>query len=566
MRAGALVGLLALLLPVSCGSSEPTAEGADIERTGPATMERVRFDDVAADVGLDFRHSAFRWGTGPDPSAMMGGGLCWIDYDRDGWLDLFAVDTWSEGEWGDWRAAGGIPTSRLFRNDAGRFTDVTAETGAGVEDRSGGCVAADLDRDGWTDLFVTTERSDVLLWNDRGAGFVDDADGVEPSGLATFGWHAGAAVGDVDGNGWPDVFVAGYTDLNRPIPSATRGFPNTHEPEPDLLFLNEGPGGGARTRFRDVAAESGIEPSGAEYGLGAVLGDLDLDGDLDLHVANDTTPNQLYEHRGVSPDGVPRYAEVGTEAGVDDDGAGMGVAAADLDGDGRPELVTTNQLDELHVLARNTSDASLTFTDLRGEAGVPELGDGSTGWGASWADLDLDGDLDLAVANGKIPVRDLDADREPLLILEDTSGPDDGPLLVDAGELVGLEAVGPVLGRGLAAADHDNDGDVDLAVGTIGGRLVLLRNSGAGGNWLTVATPTPMPGAVVTLRLPDGTTRSRQLLAGSSYLSSEDPRAHFGLGPVDRVDEVILTAPDGSTTRRTDVATGQIIELVPDEG
>lgn len=558
---------LVVIGTVSCGRADPVAEGADLDRPPVPSMADVRLADVAADVGLDSRHSAFRWGPGPDPVAMMGGGLCWIDYDGDGWLDLYQVDTWSSGEWGRWRSEGSIPRSRLFRNDTGRFVDVTEETGAGVENRGMGCVAADLDDDGWTDLYVTTERENVLLWNDGGRGFTADDDLPAPSGAGVYGWHAGASAGDVDGDGRIDLFVAGYTDLNHPNPSTTRpGFPNPFVGERDVLLLNDGPVGGARARFRDVATEAGIEPDGPDYGLGAELTDLDLDGDLDLHVANDTTPNQLYENRGPDPQGIPRFVEIGGPAGVADEGAGMGVASSDLDGDGRPELTVTNQLDELHVLARNTSsDAAVSFTDLREEAGVPRLGVGRTGWGASWADLDLDGDLDLALAHGAIPVGDLEADREPLMVLEDTSGPGAGPALRDVSATIGLEHVGPVLGRGLAAADYDNDGDVDLAVGTIGSPMVLLRNTGAGGNWLVVALPTPEPGAVVTIRLADGTTQRRELVAGSSYLSSEDPRALFGLGAVERVDEVLVELPDGRTLARTDVAAGQVLELDPAE-
>ena len=132
-----------------------------------------------------------------------------------------------------------------------------------METRGNGCVAADLDLDGWTDLYITTERENVLLWNEGGDRFVDDVSLDVPSGAAAFGWHAGAAVGDVDGNGWPDLFVAGYADLNRRIPTATRGFPNTFEPEPDLLFLNDGPVDGGRIAFREVASQVGLEPGGA---------------------------------------------------------------------------------------------------------------------------------------------------------------------------------------------------------------------------------------------------------------------------------------------------------------
>ena len=520
-------------------------------------MELVSFEDVAGEVGLDFRHGAFQWETGPDPTAMMGGGVCWVDYDRDGWLDLYAVNTWSEGEWGRWREQGALPSSRLYRNDAGRFVDVTEEIEAGVETRGNGCVAADLDLDGWTDLYVTTERANVLLWNDEGKRFLDDAELLEPSGAAAFGWHSGAAVGDVDGNGWPDLFVAGYTDLNRPITSATMGFPNTHEPEHDLLFLSDGPAGDARVRFRDVASDVGIEPDGADHGLGSVLSDLDADGDLDLYVANDTTPNQLYENVAADGSAGFRFVEQGVSAGTGDTGAGMGVASADVDGDRLPELVTTNQLTERDVVLRNDSDADLAFVDALPAIGLPELGVGSTGWGASWIDADLDTDLDLFVGHGAIPVRDLTDDREPSQLLENQGVDGFGDVSAD----VGLEAVGPRLGRGVAAADFDNDGDMDIAMGTIGGDIVLLRNSGAGGTWLEVATEAPAPGAVVTVELPDGGVLRRELVAGGSYLSSEDPRAHFGLGGADRVASVTVVWPDGTTVIRADVDVDQILRV-----
>ncbi len=356
LRATRVVALLALyaLTGASCGSG--SAEGADVDRPGTPGTELVRFENVAADVGLDFRHSAFRWDTSPDPGAMMGGGVCWIDYDDDGWMDLFVVDTWSNGEWGRWRKRGALPSSRLFRNEHGRFTDVTEDTGSAVETRGNGCVAADLDLDGHTDLYVTTERDNVLLWN-TGDGFVPD-DGA--AGVSAYGWHAGAAVGDVNADGWPDLFVAGYADLNRPVAGATKGFPNPFEPEPDLLYLNKGPADGGRVTFGDITGGAGIEPDGAEYGLGAVVTDVDLDGDLDLYVANDTQPNRLYVNETTSggrPSDV-RFVDTGVSAGVDDPNAGMGVASGDASGDGRPDLVVTNLGDQRHgVFFSATRDA-----------------------------------------------------------------------------------------------------------------------------------------------------------------------------------------------------------------
>ncbi len=551
--------VVGLVLAAGCGADDAqVAIGADVDRPAEASIDLVDFTDVAAEVGLDFRHGAFRWEAGPDPAAMMGGGVCWIDYDRDGWLDLYAVNTWSNGEWGRWRSeVGELPASRLYRNDAGIFEEVTDEVGARVETRGNGCVAADLDADGWTDLYITTERENVLLWNDGGDRFVDDATLDVPSGAAAFGWHAGAAVGDVDGNGWPDLFVAGYADLNRGIPTASKGFPNTFEPEPDLLFLNDGPVDGARVAFREAASRVGLEPDGPDYALGAVLSDLDLDGDLDLYVAHDTTPNKLYENR-MAEEGV--FVEQGAAAGVGDVGAGMGVASGDFDGDGFPDLATTNQLDERHVLVRNTGEGPFRFVDARRAGGVADFGAGSTGWGASWADVDLDGDLDLITAAGAIPVRDVEADRELPTLLENT-----GTGFVDATATVGLDDVGPRLGRGLAAADFDNDGDVDVAMGTIGGQLTLLRNSGAGGTWLEVGTSAPTPGLVVTVELDDGTELRREVLVGSSYLSSEDPRILLGLGGAERAKLVTVEWPDGTVTTYDDVEADQLLIVDRDD-
>ena len=544
-----------VLALASCGGEDAAvADGADIDRPTAASMASVRLVDVARDVGLDFRHGAFRWEAGPDPAAMMGGGLCWIDYDRDGWLDLYMVNTWSTGEWGAWRGeVGELPASHLYRNDEGRFVDVTDAVGARLETRGNGCVAADLDLDGWTDLYVTTERENVLLWNDAGGRFVDDRSLDVPSGAAAFGWHGGAAVGDVDGNGWPDLYVAGYADLNRRIPSASRGFPNTFEPEPDLLFLNGGPVEGGRVAFSEDADRLGLEPDGADYALGALLSDLDLDGDLDLYVAHDTTPNRVYENRFAIDEG---FVLQGPDAGVGDEGAGMGVASGDADGDGLPELVTTNEFDERHVLVENRSDRSLRFVDALAAAGIAEFGVGATGWGTAWVDLDLDGDLDLIAASGAIPVRDLEADREATLLLENT-----GTGFVDAATTVGLDAVGPRLGRGVATADFDNDGDMDVAMGTIGGEVTLLRNSGAGGSWLQVATPSPAPGLVVEVELADGTTIRRELHVGSSYLSSGDPRIHIGLDGADAAALVTVTWPDGDVSTFADVAANQVLDV-----
>jgi hypothetical protein len=194
---------------------------------------------------------------------------------------------------------------------------------------------------------------------------------------------------------------------------------------------------------------------------------------------------------------------------------------------------------------------SPSFTDVRKTLG-PDFG-ASTGWGVSWADLDLDTDLDLVVANGAIPVTDLAGDAQPFQVFSQG----DGARFSDVGPDAGLGAVGPLLARGSAVADYDNDGDLDVAVTTVGGALKLLQNQATTGNWLEVDLGGVVPGAVVSVTLPDGRTLTREVHAGSSYLSSEDPRAHVGLGDAGEARKVTVTWPGGDETRVDGVAANQ---------
>jgi hypothetical protein len=535
-----------------------TVDVAATEQPGPdrGPAADLRLVDVAAGVGLGFEHGAFRWDESPDPVAMMGGGLCWLDVDDDGWLDLYVVNAWAEQERARWLDEGGLPRNALYRNDHGRFVDVSEGSGADLAVRGNGCVAADLDRDGDTDLYVTTDTNAALLWNDGDGTFTE---GAADAGVAAPGWTTGAAVGDVDGDGWPDLFVAGYVDRNGEIPGATQGFPNTHLGVRDRLYLSEGRAAGGRPTFREVGEAIGLEVVGFEYGLGARFGDFDLDGDLDLYVANDTKPNRLYANvawpggAAADPAGIGvRFEELAARAGVADPGAGMGVAAGDVDGDGRDDLFVTNARAQVHAAYRSQAPAAVdpSFADVRDELGV-DLG-GSTGWGATFADLDLDRDLDLVFVNGHVPVTDLAADAEPVrVLLNDGHGGFDEVTVDDAG---------PVVARGSAVADYDNDGDLDVAVNVVGGHLLLLENRLGGGHWLEVDLGRTGPGTRVAVELDDGTTLTRELAAGSSYLSSEDHRVHVGLGDAG-VRAVVVRWPDGEETRLTDVGTDRRIEV-----
>ena len=507
----------------------------EVAPTGP-TLHGYRLANVAPAVGIDFRQQSFRFGVTSDPTAMMGGGVCWLDYDNDGWLDLFAVNSYTDSQSALWQKRGGAPTSALFHNEHGRFVDVTRSSGTGLPLRGSGCVAADLDGDGRTDLFVTTAVGDALLWNNGDGTFTE---GAHKAGIVSYGWYAGAAVADVDGDGRPDLYVAGYSDAENPIPDSLKGFPSNHLGVRDELYLNEG-----GRRFRDVADQAGLDPQPYDHSLGAVFLDANGDGRPDLYVANDEDPNKLYVNEPGGPLGF-HLVDAAKRLGVADANAGMGVAAADINGDGRADVFVSNSRGQTNAAYESTGQR---FRDVRTRF---NLGLNPTGWGDSWVDLRNSGRLDLVVANGGIPVTSVRKDAAPLQVLAPRHG-----RYVDAGLLRGLR----VNGRGLAAADFDNDGRVDLAVGTVGEKLLLLRNTSQAGNWLEVAVEPFSPGAVVTVVDSSGRRQVRSVQAGSSYLSSEDPRVHFGLAHA-TVRSLSVRFPDGTVKRVGDAASNRILTV-----
>jgi hypothetical protein len=516
-------------------ASAPPAQVAPVRQSSALAGERLT--NVAPAVGLAFRQGSFRYGVSNDYTAMMGGGVCWLDYNNDGWQDLFAVNSYASADTAQWQAHGGLPTSQLFENVHGVFANVSAKTHANLAVQGDGCVAADLNGDGRTDLVVTTTSGVDILWN-HGGTFTEQT-------LRASGWYTGAAVADVNGDGRPDLFVAGYSVPNEPVPNSLAGFPTNLYGVRDLLYLNEG-----NDHFREVGVQAGLEAADFRHGLGSQFVDVNGDGRPDLYVANDEDPNQLYINvpwpggAAADPAGLGfRFEDRAPAERAADPFAGMGIAATNS------SVFVTNSRGEPSAAYKR---AGASFVNAR-PAYDQALGTGFAGWGASWVDVKNSGNPDLVLAAGAIPVTNLAKDAEPVQVLAPTAGGAYG----NAKNIANLR----LNGRGLAAADVDNNGQMQIAINTIGGRLALLRPSGTSGHWLDVALSRFAPGAVVTAVLPNGRTLTQVVTAGSSYLSSADPRMHFGLGAATSVRTLTVRYPFGGESVLRNVAANRIVEV-----
>lgn len=514
---------------------------------------RAALVEIAPQAGVDFVHDRGASGKLYNPETM-GAGAAWLDYDGDGWWDLYLVQS------GPLPADGSAAASnRLFRNlGGGRFEDVTARSGSGDRGYGQGVLAGDADGDGAVDLYIANYGLDHFLAN-RGDGTFEDR--TAASGLAVEGWSSAAALADLDADGDLDLYVTRYVQHeleSEPYCTSTatgeRWYcgPAAFEGESDRLFRNEGKG-----RFVDVTAEAGLA-SVSGKGLGVLLVDLDGDHRPEIYVANDMTANLLYRNHA---DGTFEDLSLLSGSAVNREGlpeAGMGAAVGDVDGDGDADLVVTNYDVQTNTLYLNDGDLQFEDASTTSGFGLPSFN--LVGFGLALADFDRDGKLDAFVANGHTVERPARANvdyAQPDLLLFGEPG---GRFRRDACALPQRVTVA----RGAAVGDLDNDGAPDLAIQMSGGPVSLLHNELAAGSWLGLRLAGSSPnteavGAELALATPGGLQR-RWVIAGDSYQSSSDRRVLFGIGegPIGPLE---VRWPAGRRQRFEDLPMGRYVTL-----
>ena len=554
-----LIQLLCISVPIFAQSSNPP----------------VIFKDVTQTAGVNFVHSAgVRSSVLPED---VGSGAAFADYNNDGHIDLYVVN--NPGPLHA-KVTDASPGNVLYRNNGdGTFTDVTEKAGVGDRGYGMGCVFGDYDNDGDLDLYVTNYGQNVLYRNNGDGTFTDVA---EKAGVGDTRWGTGAVFGDYDNDGDLDLYVPNYiehdldklaeaqktsTQYGQSVPRKLN--PHSFEPQDNVLYRNNGDG-----TFTDVTAELSVESPGGRS-LQAIFTDFDLDGDLELYVANDLSPNFLYRNNG---DGT--FTDVSDASWAADFRGSMGLATGDYDGDGDLDLFMSHWIEQENALYSNMwkEEGAIGGKSSKVEGMQPihlvdesygaSLGEESlkyVGWGTDLFDYDNDGDLDIFVANGHtfqyLDNYDLLIPQKDQFFRYDGDG-----IFTDLSAATGIAALSYRVGRGVAFGDYDSDGDVDIFIVNNHDRAVLLRNEGGNrNNWLhvkVIGTKGNHDAVGARIRLKAGDRiQLREINAGASYLSFNSLTAEFGLGQETTVDWIEVIWLGGDTERFTDVGINQRVVL-----
>jgi enediyne biosynthesis protein E4 len=531
------------------------------------------FVDVTAESGIRFQHVNGDPDTKDYIFEAKGGGIGAFDYDNDGWIDILVV----QGSTLEMIKNGTSPSMALYRNKGdGTFEDVTQKAGLTHRGWGMGVAFADVDNDGWTDIFLTYLGPDVLYRNNGDGTFTDV---TAESGIVAPGWSTSAAFGDYNSDGFLDLYIAGYLDvgpdklpkrlssgvceyLGQPVMCGPRGLPGAR----NYLYRNNGDG-----TFTDVTEQSGAADREHYFGLGVVWADINNSGLPDIIVANDATPNLVFVNNG---DGT--FDEKGFISGlaVSGDGneqASMGVDLADYDNDGLLDAYFTHFASDYSTLYRNEGD--LLFQDVTGPAEVQKPEWPLVSWGTRFVDFNHDGWKDLFHTNGHVyPFLKTSQSKETysqqagILYINRKNG-----TFREASEETGPDLHKQIVGRGVAFADFDNDGDIDFIIATMNGTPLLFRNDRRDrNNWVmfkTVGKTSNRDGIGSRIKIKTGQLEQLwEIKRTVGIYSASDPRAHFGLGKADRIELVTVRWPSGKTQEFRDVPANSHYTLDEEEG